>query len=118
MPNDNPYKSGSAPPTNPETSQPEDISSTHAAYNIVSDTVVGLNVRKSDNKFQAIFIFATVVLLAAVGAVLAALNGSWKLPWYGGALFGAIAGLVIGVFASGIVLMIYRAVRHMQGKHE
>ncbi len=118
MPNDNPYKSGSAPPADSETSQPVNISSTHAAYNIVSDTVVGLNVRRSDNKFQAIFILVAMLVSASVGAGLAVFNSGGKLPWYGGALIGAFAGLVIGVFASGIVLMIYRAVRHMQGKHE
>ena len=57
------------------------------------------------------------VLLAVVGAVLAVLNGRWELPWYGGALFGGLAGLVIGLFASGIFLMIYRAVQHIKGKH-
>ena len=45
-------------------------------------------------------------------------NGQWKLPWYGGALVGAFAGLVIGVLASGTILMFYRGMRHFQGKHE
>ena len=118
MPNDNPYESGSAMGADPDNSQSENISAGHAAYNVVSDTVTGLNVRKSDNRFQAIFILVTILLLAAVGAVLAAINGEWDLPWYAGALIGAFAGLVLGFFASGIFLMIYRAVRHMQGKHE
>jgi hypothetical protein len=53
-----------------------------------------------------------------VGAILAALNAHWDLPWFGGALIGSFAGLVIGIFASGIFLMIYRAARHIKGKHD
>ncbi len=87
-------------------------------YNIVSDTVVGLNVRKSDNVFQAKFIGITVLVLATIGGASAALNTEWNLPWYGGALAGAFAGLVIGVFASGIFLMIYRVVEHVKGDHK
>ena len=118
MPNDNPYESSSAMGADPDNSQSQNISPGHAAYNVVSDTVTGLNVRKSDNIFQAIYILVGIVLLAAVGAVLAALNSDWDLPWYGGALIGAFAGLVIGFFTSGIFLMIYRAARHMKGKHD
>jgi hypothetical protein len=88
------------------------------AYNIVSDTVVGLNVRKSDNVFQAKFIGITVLVLATIGGASAALNSDWNLPWFGGALIGAFAGLIIGVFASGIFLMIYRAVKHVKGDHK
>ena len=32
----------------------ENVSDVRAAYNLVSDTVVGVNVRWSDNKFQAV----------------------------------------------------------------
>jgi hypothetical protein len=98
--------------------QPGGVSPERAAYNVVTDVVTGVNVRGSDNRFQAVFILVTIVLLAAVGALLARWNRDWQLPWYGGALFGAFAGLVAGFFASGIFLMIYRAVRHIQGKHE
>lgn len=93
-------------------------SSGQAAYNIVSDIVVGVNVRGSDNKFQAIFIAVSVLLCAGIGAARVRFQGSWQLPWYGGALIGALAGLVIGLFASGIFLMVYRTVRHLQGKHD
>lgn len=88
------------------------------AFNIVSDTVVGLNVRKSDNVFQAKFIGITVLVLATIGGASAALNPEWNLPWFGGTLAGAFAGLIIGLFASGIFLMIYRAVKHVKGDHE
>ena len=76
MPTDNPYNSGSATGADPDNSQSENISAGHAAYNIVSDTVTGLNVRKSDNKFQAICIAVSVLLLATIGAVLALCAGA------------------------------------------
>ena len=118
MSNDHPSTPESEEESDLESSDPEGISSGQAAYNVVSDTVIGLNVRKSDNKFQAIFILIAVLLLAAVGTLLALLNSDWGLPWYGGAMIGAFAGLVIGVFASGIFLMFYRAIRHLNGEHE
>ncbi len=117
MTSDNPYEPSAAMGAEQDPI-PESISDGRAAYNVVSDTVTGLNVRVSDNKFQAIFILVAVLLFAAAGAVLALLNGAWELPWYGGALIGAFAGLVIGFFASGTFLMIYRAIRHVKGKHE
>ena len=104
-------------PDEPQGNMPPDTSS-RDVFNIVSDTVVGLNVRKSDNVFQAKFIGITVLVLATIGGASAALNSEWNLPWYGGALIGAFAGLIIGLFASGIFLMIYRAVKHVKGEHE
>lgn len=87
-------------------------------YNVVTDLVTGVNVRGSDNKFQAIFVAVSVLLIAGLGAILAAINTQWNLPWYGGALIGSFLGLVLGILTSGIFLMIYRAVRHIQGKHD
>ena len=100
----------------PQAKTPPDTSG-RDVYNVISDTVVGLNVRKSDNIFQAKFIGITVLLLATIGGASAALNPGWNLPWFGGALIGAFAGLIIGLFASGIFLMIYRAVKHVKGDH-
>ena len=94
------------------------VSAERAAYNVVSDTVTGVNVRKSDNVLQAIVVLITMVLLAVVGVILTALNRDWELPWFAGALIGAFAGLVTGIFASGIFLMFYRGVRHIRGKHD
>ena len=115
---DNPYDSPqtSGKPTASES--PDETSPSKAAYNVVSDTVTGVNLRGSDNKFQAKFIAASVCLLALVGIILSLLYSSWQLPWYGGALVGAFTGLIIGVFASGIFLMVYRATRHIKGKHD
>lgn len=97
---------------------PDSVSPNQAAYNIVADTVSGANLRWSDNIWQAIIVFVSMVIFALVGAVLAWVNSSWNLPWYGGAIIGAFAGVVIGVFGSGIFLMIYRAAKHAQGKHD
>ena len=114
---DNPYEPSNTNVVTNE-SNAEEIGSGRAAYNVISDTVTGVNVRGSDNMFQAKFVAASVVLLAAVGSILALLITSWRLPWYGGAMIGAFAGLVIGVLVSGIILMIYRAKRHLRGEHD
>jgi len=88
------------------------------AYNVVTDTVTGVNVRWSDNRFQAVFVGISVLVLTPVGAALAALNPSWNLPWFGGGAVGAFAGLVFGIFTSGIWLGIYRFIQHMRGQHD
>jgi len=115
---DNPYNSPQPDGGSAESTRPEVISPGKAAYNVVSDTVTGVNLRGSANKFQAKFVAASVVVLALFGAILALLKPRWQLPWYGGAMIGAFAGLVFGIFTSGIFLMIYRAARHAKGKHD
>jgi hypothetical protein len=118
MPSDNPYEPVAESDIDSDDSATDSISSAHAAYNVVTDTVTGLNVRKSDNKFQAVFILLAMVLFAGVGIGIVAIQPAWEIPWYGGAILGGFAGMVIGFFASGIFLMIYRANRHIKGKHE
>jgi hypothetical protein len=39
-------------------------------YNVVSDTIGGLNYRAKDNIFQALFILFSVLLLSGCGALL------------------------------------------------
>jgi hypothetical protein len=85
-------------------------SSDRDVYHVVTDTVIGPNLRWKDNVFQAIAILAC----AAFGALVAWLT--WKGA--GEALAGAFLGLLAGLFGSGIFLMIYRAVRHASGKHD
>ncbi len=114
---ENPFHPPVDVPNAPQ-NQVQSVSSGRAGYNFVTDTVTGVNVRWSDNKFQAVFVFVSIVLASLVGAVLAALNARWNLPWYGGGLIGSFAGMVVGIFASGVFLMFYRAVRHIQGKHD
>lgn len=114
---DNPYQTDSREET-AVGSVVEEPNTGQAAYNVVSDTLTGLNVRKKDNVFQGLFILASVLLGAGIVAVLALLNTGWGIPWYGGAMLGGFAGLVVGFFSSGIFLMIYRAVQHASGKHK
>ena len=81
------------------------------AYNVVSDTVVGANLRVSDNLFQAI----AIAVFMAIGAGIGASVVQERLP---GALVGGFAGLIVGLFGSGIFLMIFRAVKHIRGRHD
>lgn len=109
------------PPINLSNATPADQNKeipSAVAYNVMTDLVTGVNVRSSDNKFQAVFIGCTVLASALSGVILSRLQPSWNLPWYGGALVGGFLGLIFGFFASGIFLMIYRALRHIQGKHD
>ncbi|HVX63289.1 MAG TPA: hypothetical protein VHC19_21890 [Pirellulales bacterium] len=114
---ENPFQAP-ADAANADQDPTQSVSAGRAAYNVVSDTMTGVNVRWSDNKFQAVFVFVSVVATSPAGALLAALNPRWNLPWPAGALLGSFAGLVMGIFASGIFLMFYRAARHIKGKHD
>ena len=80
-------------------------------YNAVSDTVTGVNVRLNDNVFQGIAIVVCLVVGAAIGALVVA----EPLP---GALVGGFGGLLVGLFGSGIALMIFRAIQHLRGRHD
>ena len=106
------------PPSQKAPSEADTVSSGKATYNIVSDTLIGVNVRGSDNKFQALFVLAAIVIFAIIGVIVVLCNPSWDSSWSAGAIAGAVAGLLIGFFASGIYLMIYRGVRHIRGKHD
>ena len=91
------------------------------AYNIVSDTVVGVNFRQSDNVFQLKVILvclAVGVPLGALAGVLLAEPQDRLLVAFGGGLGLGFVGVVLGLFGSGIYLMVYRAVRHLKGKHD
>jgi len=90
-------------------------------YNIISDTVVGMNVRKSDNLFQLKVILVSVLVGVPLGAIAGALlsdSDNRMLGALGGGLGLGFAAVVLGLFGSGIYLMIYRAVRHFQGQHD
>lgn len=111
-------ESGHSPDDDDDECEPQQVSPGQAAYNVVSDTVIGVNVRWSDNKFQAVFVAASVGILALLGSILCLLFPNWDLPWFGGALIGGFGGMIFGIFASGIFLMFYRAIRHIEGKHD
>ena len=78
-------------------------------YNIVSDTVGGINARKSDNLLQAKIVIITIIVCLIMGGI-----------FYGktGLVLGALAGLIIGFLGSGFYLMIFRAVKHASGEHD
>jgi len=119
MSNENPYAPSNVSEQGTESPEGEKtVSSGQASYNAVSDLVVGVNVRKKDNAFQAIFILVTVLIFAIIGIIAVLIWGDGEIPWWGGAIAGAIPGLVVGLVLSGIYLMIYRARRHMAGKHD
>jgi len=81
------------------------------AYNLVTDTVGGPNVRLKDNLYQGLAILACLLLGAGIGVVAA----TDRLT---GALLGGFIGLVVGLLGSGLFLMSYRAVKHARGKHD
>ena len=90
------------------------------SLNVVTDTVVGPNLRVKDNLYQAIAIGISVLLCAGVGALIAVRvspdNG--RMAALGGAIAGGIVGLIVGTLGSGMFLMIYRFVRHVRGRHD
>jgi len=96
----------------------QSLSAGRATYNVVTDTVTGVNIRWSDNRFQALFVLGSVIVLALLGGIAAFANAQWDLPWYGGAIAGAFIGLVAGTIVSGVILMLFRASRHLKGKHD
>ena len=118
MSSDAPNEPGSAVEPDCENPLPRDTPTNQETHNMVSDLVIGVNFRKKDNLFQALFILITVLVLSSAGAIAAAINTDWQIPWYGGAMAGAFFGLVIGLLTSGVFLMIYRGLRHLKGKHD
>jgi hypothetical protein len=80
-------------------------------YNLVTDTVSGLNFRRRDNLMQLVAVVVGLILGTPIGMALI------DEPWVG-PIVGAIGGLVAGAFISGFALMIYRGVRHLHGKHD
>lgn len=89
-------------------------------YNIVSDTLGGVNVRMSDNVFQLIVILICVLILGPLGAIAGAVYSppdERLISAVGGGLGMACVAVVVGLFGSGVYLMIYRAIRHIKGKH-
>ena len=80
-------------------------------YNIVSDTVIGANLRLRDN----LMLGFAVLICAAIGAVLRVLVIEETMA---GPLVGGGIGMVAGLFLSGIFLLTYRGVQHARGTHD
>jgi len=73
-PSPNPFAdTTSVSPVAPAEGTPNNSTTGREAYNIVSDTVVGMNIRKSDNLFQLKVILACVLIGVPLGAVAGAL---------------------------------------------
>jgi hypothetical protein len=110
-------------------------------YNIASDTVAGINARKSDNLLQVKITIITIIIGAIIGVifdgnaeaseqlpshlqhlvkepVLKVALGVVGLENHTGLVAGAFAGLILGFLGSGFYLMVFRAVKHASGEHE
>ena len=110
-------------------------------YSIVSDTVIGINARKSDNLLQVKITIITIIIGAIIGVifdgnaeaseqlpshlqhlvkepVLKVALGVVGLENHTGLVAGAVAGLILGFLGSGFYLMVFRAVKHASGDHE
>jgi|688.fasta_scaffold1416859_1 uncharacterized membrane protein YeaQ/YmgE (transglycosylase-associated protein family) len=97
------------PPPHPRQAAPRsDQPDALEQINRVADTIAGPNLRLKDNVMQAMACAAGVVLGAIAGAVLSSMYG-FELPM--ALILGAIGGLVVGLFGSGIVLMVLGFVR-------
>jgi hypothetical protein len=86
------------------------VLSDRETYNVVTDIVGGPNVRLKDNLYQGLAILVCTVLGPLIGFF--AMNDRMA-----GAVLGGFIGLLVGLFGSGIFIMILRAVMHSKGKH-
>lgn len=94
------------PPPLPDQGLPPDV-----RMKIIADTVAGPNLRLWDNLLQG----GAVLVGLGIGALVGGAMGEFETP---AMLVGGGVGLVLGLFVSGIFLMIYRFVRHSQGRHD
>lgn len=78
------------------------------AYHLITDTVIGPNVRWKDNLYQGIAI-AVFIAIGAVWGALAFPEGRGFAACAGGT-----AGAVVGLILSGAFIMVYRAVYHLR----
>jgi hypothetical protein len=67
--------------------------------------------RGRDNRNQACIILIVVILSATIGIFMSLRNQETGIHWIGGAFLGTIGGLVIGLVASGTIIMAIRYVR-------
>lgn len=99
-----------APESQPHPSPPKSSMSGQETFNVVTDTVAGPNLRWKDNLFQAL----SALFCSLIGGVgLGLVFQTWVA-----AVGGIVGGMIAGILVSGIVLMIYRALRHLSGRHD
>jgi hypothetical protein len=112
---------GPVPPVDREEDTTGKTSTEREAYNILSDTIGGVNFRKSDNWFQLKVILICSLIGIPLGAIVGAClsdSGERLVGTLVGGLGLGFVGVVLGLFGSGIYLMIYRGARHLKGKHD
>jgi Na+-translocating ferredoxin:NAD+ oxidoreductase RnfA subunit len=89
------------------------------AYNMITDVVTGINVRKKDNFFQIIFVFISVLLGAAISIIFFNTDRDlFDIRRLAIGIVGGFIGLIVGIILSGIFLMLFRAIMHLNGKHD
>ena len=91
-------------------SAPEARRSGRETYYMVADNLTGPNLRWRDNLYQALAIGVCILLGTGGGAFLSE-------DRMVGAILGGVVGAALGLFVSGIFLMVYRGVQHARGKH-
>jgi hypothetical protein len=95
----------------PSEESPNQPNTARQAFNLVSDTVAGPNLRLKDNLYQG----AAILVCLAFGAGVGLLTIDDR-PM--GVLLGGVVGLLVGLFGSGIFLMIFRVIQHLRGRHD
>lgn len=90
----------------PRTSDDDPMETYHTAAETIGFVP---SLRGKDNLLQLVAIVVCVALGVAIGIAVAIT--AQGLPWYGGALIGALGGLVVGALGSGLVLMVLGWVR-------
>ncbi len=115
---DPPSRTGPVPPPSPppaarhEARGRTDPVTGLEAYNVVSDTIIGINIRPWDNLAQLLAVVVGLSLGVGAGALLSPRD---RIT---GAAVGGVCGLIAGLLLSGVALMIYRAFRHARGRHD
>jgi len=93
---------------------PRGVTTHRGAYNLISDTVIGVNYRWRDNFIQAVFVLVFAISGAAVCGWMGRQQGNFKE----GLMIGTVIGLIVGVVLTGVAIMIFRAIRHLMGRHD
>ena len=109
-PNESPDKNKSADPQSENQKATKEFAG-RQAYNVVTDTVTGVNIRFKDNIVQGLALVVCLLLGAGIGVLLVK-------DQLAGLLVGGFIGLLVGLFGSGIFLMLYRAIMHIIGRHD
>ncbi|QDT14540.1 hypothetical protein [Alienimonas californiensis] len=95
--------------------EPDDAAarlSNRQAYNVVTDTVTGVNVRWQDNLAGCLGVIVGLPLGALLGWAFGGRDaGLW-------AAVGGLGGVFGGLALSGVGVMILRGVGHLRGRHD